>query len=126
MDHIDAICAIYRSLMSKKLNKAISNHGLSAIELLGSMIRIARKERKLTVLELADRAGISRGLIQRIEQGDPSCSIGAVFEVAVIVGVPLFEVDSKQLSQKLNQTNEKLALLPKTIHKSRQKVNDDF
>ena len=112
--------------MSKKLTKPISNHSLSAIELLGGLIRAARKERKLTVLELADRAGISRGLIQRIERGDPSCSIGAVFEAAIIVGVPLFDLDTKQLSQKLNQTNEKLALLPKTIHKSRQKVNDDF
>jgi transcriptional regulator with XRE-family HTH domain len=112
--------------MSRKLNKAISNHSLSAIELLGSLIRVARKERKLTVLELASRAGISRGLIQRIEKGDPSCSVGAVFEAATIVGVPLFELDSKQLSQQLNQTNEKLALLPKTVHKSRQKVNDDF
>lgn len=112
--------------MPKKLTKPISNHSLSTIELLGSLIRAARKERKLTVLELADRAGISRGLIQRIEQGDPSCSIGAAFEAAIIVGVPLFDVDTKQLSQKLNQTNEKLALLPKTVHKSRKKVNDDF
>ena len=112
--------------MPKKLTKPISNHNLLAIELLGSLIRTARKERKLTVLELAGRAGISRGLIQRIERGDPSCSIGAVFEAAIITGVPLFDVDTKQLSQKLNQTNEKLALLPKTVHKSRQKVNDDF
>jgi transcriptional regulator with XRE-family HTH domain len=112
--------------MPKTLNKPISNHSLSAIELLGSLIRVARKERKITVQELADRAGISRGLVQRIEKGDPSCSIGAAFEAATIVGVPLFELDSNQLSQKLNQTNEKLALLPKTVHKSRQKVNDDF
>jgi len=112
--------------MVKKLNKPISNHSLSAIKLLGRLIRAARKERKLTVRELAARAGISRGLIQRIEQGDPNCSIGAAFEAAIIVGVPLFDMDTKQLSQTLNQTNEKLALLPKTIHKSRQKVNDDF
>lgn len=112
--------------MPKKLSKAISNQSLSAIELLGNLIRVARKERKITVQELADRAGISRGLAQRIEKGDPSCSIGAAFEAAVIVGVTLFDVDTKQLSQKLNQTHEKLALLPKTVHKSRQKVNDDF
>ncbi len=112
--------------MPKTSNKPVSNHSLSAIALLGSLIRVARKERKMTVQELADRAGISRGLVQRIEKGDPSCSIGAAFESATIVGVPLFELDSKQLSQKLNQTNEKLALLPKSVHKPRQIVNDDF
>ena len=112
--------------MSKTSNKPKSTHTLSAIELLGRLIRIARKERKITVQELADRAGISRGLVQRIERGDPSCSIGAAFEVATIVGIPLFELDSKQLSQRINQTNEKLTLLPKAIHKPRQNVNDDF
>lgn len=112
--------------MSKKSKKPISSLSLSAIELLGSLIRVARKERKITAQELADRAGISRGLVQRIEKGDPSCSIGAAFEAAIIVGVPLFELDSKQLSQKLNQTNEKLTLLPKAVHKPRQRINDDF
>ena len=112
--------------MSKTSNRPVSNHSLSAIELLGSLIRVARKERKMTVQELADRAGISRGLVQRIEKGDPSCSIGAAFEAATIVGVPLFELDSKQLSQRLNQINEKLSLLPKSVHKPRQIVNDDF
>ncbi len=112
--------------MPKTSNKPISTHSLSAIELLGRLVRIARKERKITVQELSDRAGISRGLVQRIEKGDPNCSIGAAFEVATIAGVPLFELDSRQLSQKINQANEKLALLPKSVHKPRQNVNDDF
>ena len=112
--------------MSKKSTRPISNHSLSAIELLGSLIRSARKERKLTMAKLADRVGVSRGLIQRIEQGDPNCSIGAVFEAVTIVGVPLFDADTKQIAKELNHTNQKLALLPKTIHKSRQKVDDDF
>ena len=112
--------------MSKISNKPISIHSLSAIELLGKLVRIARKERKMTVQELADRVGISRGLVQRIERGDPNCSIGSAFEAATIVGVTLFELDSEQVSQKLKQINETLALLPKSIHKSRQKVNDDF
>jgi DNA-binding CsgD family transcriptional regulator len=38
---------------------------------------------------VTDRAGISRGLLRRIETGDPGCTIGAVFEVATIVGVRL-------------------------------------
>jgi ribosome-binding protein aMBF1 (putative translation factor) len=61
--------------------------------LLGALIREARNERKLTAQELADRAGISRGLLQRIEKGNLKCEIGAVFEAATIVGIKLFEAD---------------------------------
>jgi transcriptional regulator with XRE-family HTH domain len=52
------------------------------ITLLAGLIRAARKERKLTIQEVADRAGISRGLLPRIEKGDMKCEIGVVFEVA--------------------------------------------
>ena len=45
--------------------------------MLSRMIRTACKERRLTVQELADRAGVSRGLVQRIESGDLKCEIGA-------------------------------------------------
>jgi DNA-binding XRE family transcriptional regulator len=67
-----------------------SRYSREAITLLGGLIRAARKQRKLTAQEVADRAGISRGLLQRIEKGHPKCEIGAVFEVAAIVHVKLF------------------------------------
>ena len=38
----------------------------------------ARVERELTIAEVAERAGISRGLVHRIEHGDMGCSVGAV------------------------------------------------
>jgi transcriptional regulator with XRE-family HTH domain len=94
--------------------------------LLGGLIREARKERKLTAQEVANRAGISRGLLQRIEKGDLKCEIGAVFEVAVIVGVKLFDADEATLTKQLNQTKDKLALLPKSIRKKPKAVRDDF
>jgi transcriptional regulator with XRE-family HTH domain len=75
---------------------------------------------------LAARAGVSRALLQRIERGDPGCSIGAVFEVASICGVPLFEMDQRQLSAKLALQREKMALLPKSVRTSAVDVNDDF
>lgn len=30
----------------------------------------------MTAQEVAERAGISRGLLQRIEKGDPKCALG--------------------------------------------------
>ena len=75
---------------------------------------------------LADRAGISRGMLQRLEKGDLKCEIGAAFEVATIVGVRLFEADGAALSRHLSRTEDKLALLPKSVRKKSRVVRDDF
>lgn len=112
--------------MAKKALSAYSRYSHDAVELLSKLIRAGRKERKLTAQELADRAGVSRGLIQRIEKGDMKCQIGAYFEVAAILGIPLFESDGPSLRRHITQQNEKLALLPKSIQRSRKAVDDAF
>ena len=113
--------------MPKSATRAYSRYTKDATALLGGLIRIARKERKLTAQEVADRAGISRGLLQRIEKGDIKCEIGAAFEVATIVGVKLFDIDETSMNKHLHQTEDKLALLPKSIRKPKSKeVFDDF
>lgn len=112
--------------MPKSITRSYSRYSRNASALLGALIREARKERKMTAQELADRAGISRGLLQRIEKGDLKCEIGAAFEAASIVGVQLFEADENTLSTHLNQTKDKLALLPKSVRKKSRVANDDF
>jgi len=94
--------------------------------LLGGLIREARKERRMTAQELAERAGISRGLLQRIEKGDLKCEIGVVFEAAAIVGVRLFDADENVLSRHVSYNKEKLALMPKSIRRKSIEVKDDF
>ena len=94
--------------------------------LLGQLIRRGRIERKLTAQELAERAGLSRGLVQRIEKGDPGCAIGAVFEAAAIVGVRLFDADQATLSNSIDANSTMLALLPKAVRTSRVEAKDDF
>lgn len=112
--------------MPKSITRTYSRYSRDAMTLLGSLIRAARKERKLTAQEVADRAGISRGLLQRIEKGDPKCEIGAVFEVATIVDIKLFDADETTLARHLSQTRDKLALLPKSVRKKSPQVRDDF
>lgn len=102
-----------------------SRYTAHASQLFGSLLRKARLESKMTVQELAVRAGISRGLVQRIERGDLKCSLGAYFEVAAILGVPLFDADDRELQIHLGRVQETLALLPKAVKKP-SKVNDDF
>jgi transcriptional regulator with XRE-family HTH domain len=103
-----------------------SHYAREAAVLLGQIIRKARIERKITTEELAGRAGISRGLLRRIENGDLGCTIGAVFEVAATVGVRLFDADQATLTNAIASNKAIMALLPKTAHTSRVKVDDDF
>jgi transcriptional regulator with XRE-family HTH domain len=90
------------------------------------MIRNARVERKMTIADVAERAGVSRGLVHRIENGDMGCSIGAAFEVAAIVGVRLFDAEPTTLTRHLGMARDKLALLPKAVRRSPEAVKDDF
>lgn len=81
----------------------------------------------MSVLDLAERLGVSRDMMQRIEKGDPRCGIGSVFEAAVIVGVPLFEEEPSRLSEMNTRYTEKINLLPKSIRKPNSTViKDDF
>lgn len=112
--------------MPKSIIRAYSFYSRQAAALLGDLIREARHERGLTAQELAERAGISRGMLQRIEKGNMKCEIGAVFEVAAIVGVKLFDADENALVKHLSQTREKLSLLPKSVRKKKKDVRDDF
>jgi hypothetical protein len=68
---------------------------------------------------------ISRGLLGRIEQGDPSCSVGIFFELAVIFGIELFDADLDSLSFEKKAFSEKLTLLPKRVRKA-DLGDDDF
>ena len=111
--------------MPRSIPRAYSRYSHDATALLGALIREARKERNLTVQEVADRAGISRGLLQRIEKGDLKCEIGVAFEVATIVGVKLFDADAT-LSRHLSRTRDRLSLLPKSVRKKSKAVHDDF
>ena len=51
------------------------------LEAFGENIKLARKRRALTILQVAERAGLSRNTITGIEKGSPNISIGAYFNV---------------------------------------------
>lgn len=80
----------------------------------------------MTVEVLSQRAGVSRGLIQRAERGDPGCAIGTVFELATIVGVPLFEAEPDRLDMAVASAEKTLQLLPAAARLPNLQVNDDF
>ena len=112
--------------MAKPAHRSYSRYAREATELLGLMIRNARIERNITVAEVAERAGISRGLMQRVEKGEMGSSIGAAFEAAAIVGLRLFEAEPTTLTRHLAMERDKLSLLPQSVRTGTTKVKDDF
>ena len=112
--------------MAKPGNRPYSRYSRDAAQLLGRLIRRARVEQGVTAEALAERAGISRGLVQRIEKGEMGCAIGAVFEAAAIVGVPLFEASPAELASRVAETGYILHLLPQSVRGSSDAVKDDF
>lgn len=57
------------------------------IEQVGENIRLARKRRKLTMIQVAERASIDRSTLYLIEKGNPRVSMGAYFNVLRVLGL---------------------------------------
>jgi transcriptional regulator with XRE-family HTH domain len=57
------------------------------LELLGENIKLARKRRKLTTIQVAERAGIDRTTLYQIEKGNSGVSIGSYFNVLRVLGL---------------------------------------
>jgi transcriptional regulator with XRE-family HTH domain len=112
--------------MPKLQSHAYSRYSLEAVTLIGQLIRAGRIDQKITSVDMSVRMGVSRGLLRRIENGDPGCSVGDVFEAAAIAGVALFEPDRERLGAHRLAAAERLRLLPKTSRRSRKVVKDDF
>lgn len=106
--------------------RTYSRYSREAADLLGKQIRLGRKQRQWTEKNLADRAGITRATLQKIEKGEMSTAIGLVFETAALVGVKLFESDRLAVSRQIEQTQDKIALLPQRIKPKKRTVHDDF
>ena len=54
---------------------------------LGENIKLARKRRKLTTIQVAERAGIDRSTLYQIEKGNARVSLGAYFNVFRVLGL---------------------------------------
>ena len=106
--------------------RTYSQDAQRAAVLLGELIKLGRKQRRWSEKNLADRAGISRATLQKIENGDMGCALGLVFEAAVLVGVKLFEPDKVSVSRHIEHTRDKIALLPQRIKATPKVVRDDF
>ena len=57
------------------------------LEQTGENIRLARRRRKFTTIQTAERAGINRSTLYQIEKGNGSVSIASYFNVLRVLGL---------------------------------------
>ena len=79
--------------------RAYTEFTTESILLLGQMIKLARKQRGMSETDLAMRANVTRGTLNKIERGDLDISVGLFFEAATLVGLKLFDTDDKERLQ---------------------------
>lgn len=108
--------------MSRKAH-SYSPWTVDAVAVLGRQITAERRMRRWTQRDLAERAGISQGTLMAIEKGATSTSIGTVFEVAALLGIPLIGA-TEATARELIDT--RLSLLPKRVGQPRDDNDDDF
>ena len=59
---------------------------LKKLSLMGEQIKLARLRRNITEDLVAERSGLSRATVWKIEKGDPSVSMGAYASVLIALG----------------------------------------
>lgn len=69
--------------------QALSTQELDYLKLTGSHIRALRRDRKMGLEELADRAGIHRTHLWKIEKGQLNAGAVSYLRLAVQLGLPL-------------------------------------
>lgn len=106
--------------------RAYSRVTVQAVALLGKQIKLRRKQRHWSEQELAERAGIARATLQKIESGAMTTAIGLVFELAALLGLKLFDDEGADMSHQLALSDAQIALLPKHIYPEQGPVDDDF
>ncbi len=113
--------------MAPKHPRPRSPYAVEAARLLGAQIRFARRKRRWSQEELAERVGITARTVYKIEHGDPSVSLGAAFEAAALLGVPLFHEERAQLSADLDRVEARSALLQRPRRaRASDEANDAF
>lgn len=103
-----------------------SRQTIDAARILGLEIARARRARRWTAAELAERAGVTRVTLYKVERGAPTVALGIYFELAALVGIDLFGTDRRGLQDLLTRSQDRLALLPERVREPSRPVRDDF
>ena len=84
---------------------------------------LARRERRWTARQLAERVGVSEVTMRKVERGDVACGSAS----------PSRRGRPRHLWKRIvyraleaSRVGDRLALLPKSVHEKRREVDDDY
>jgi transcriptional regulator with XRE-family HTH domain len=98
----------------------------TAAKVFGNLIAQGRRERAMTLDQLAEAIGTSPRTVYSIEHGKPSVSLGTYFEAASVLGIPLFSADKSELTRLLRDGRDRLALLPERVRAKEIQFDANF
>jgi transcriptional regulator with XRE-family HTH domain len=78
---------------------------------LGERLRLARKRRKLSNAVVAQRSGISRTTLYKVEAGDPGATLGSYVRVLAVLGLE-HDLNKLAADDKVGRKLQDLALEP--------------
>jgi transcriptional regulator with XRE-family HTH domain len=78
---------------------------------LGERLKLARKRRKLSNAVVAQRAGVSRTSVYKVEAGDAGATLGTYLRVLAVLGLE-GDVNSLAADDKVGRKLQDLALGP--------------
>jgi len=101
-----------------------------SLQLIGQIIQYARKSAGYTIAQIAQKAGVERKTIARLEKGDPGINLGLLITILWLLDIPLLQA----IDIGHRQPRTQLALLLKSLSKnqvqrvssSSKKHDDDF
>jgi transcriptional regulator with XRE-family HTH domain len=81
------------------------------LEALGQRLRLARKRRRISAVLMAQRVGVSRDTLHRIEKGDPVVGLGTYLRVLRVLGLDT-DLDRVAADDPLGRKLQDLSLEP--------------
>mgnify|MGYP000238763878 FL=1 len=96
------------------------------MKLVGKRIKLSRKMAGMSETNLAERVGIARSTLQRVEAGDPTVEMGIVLEAALISGATLFDPDVTRLMSETELLERRFAPVPRVYSSHKRQIDDDF
>lgn len=71
----------------KKWDEMMTSEASFVMEEMGELIKLARKRRKMSAVQLGKKVGVDRRTISHLEAGNPGVSIGVLVQVLSVLNL---------------------------------------